>query len=147
LVIWITTIVGDLIHGERNHWIESYNNVWHVTCVTQHDGNLHKVAMSFHLFAAHFWSFYVTSGRVMSCFITHLRPNITEWTCIVWLPNWGRSHIQEELFFPFSFLNKFQNSGMAKFERNLPEIWQRLGQKSERFSSQILPSFAGYAAD
>jgi len=42
--IWIlmTIDVDDgLIHGERNHWIESYHNVWHVTCVTQHDGNMH----------------------------------------------------------------------------------------------------------
>ena len=38
---WITTIDEGLIHGERNHWIESYDNVWHVTCVTQHDGNVH----------------------------------------------------------------------------------------------------------
>lgn len=42
IVILMTIDVDDgLIHGERNHWIESYHNVWHVTCVTQHDGNMH----------------------------------------------------------------------------------------------------------
>jgi len=89
-------------------------------------------------------AFYVMSGRVMSRFITHLRPNITEWTCIVWLPNWGGSHIQEELFFPLSLLKK---SRIREEWQNLREIWQTLGQKSERFSSQILLSLAGYVAD
>ena len=49
MVIWMTIDVDEglidvdegLIHGKRNHWIESYHNVWHVTCVTQHDGYMH----------------------------------------------------------------------------------------------------------
>ena len=145
MVIWITTIDEGLIHGERNHWIESYDNVWHVTCVTQHDGNVHKVAM----FAEHFWSFYVTSGRVMSCFIVNTpatKYNRVDKYCLA--SQLGREpHTGRTVFSHFSFLKKFQNPGAAKLERNLSEIWQTLGQKSERFSSQILSSLAGYAAD
>jgi len=82
---------------------------------------LHFYPISSHIFDRRVLR-HVRSRYVMFHYTPATKYNRVDMYCVTSQLGREGSHIQEELFFPFSFLKKFQNSGMAKFERNLPEI-------------------------